>query len=194
MVAAFSVVCLALLPHAPQFVAFDRGFDRGMTASNSDHAYSAAVVPAALRTRADSASLGPARVVTGALARPSRTQLGSCPQPQQLWIRHGEPSSAAAVKMTTAKAVPARAVAGRELASAQAVSARLNAAQAGDHVVAISANAERETVPRFRTLVFIEAMQYRTADSSVWSVQVWRVTLVSTVPGRLGRVPVADSI
>ena len=25
MVAAFSVVCLALLPHAPQFVAFDRG-------------------------------------------------------------------------------------------------------------------------------------------------------------------------
>jgi hypothetical protein len=187
MVAAFSVVCLA---HAPQFVAFDRG----MLPSNSDHAYSAAVVPAALRTRADSASLGPARVGTGALARPSRAQLGSCPQPQQLWIRHGEPSSAAAVKMTTAKAVPARAVAGRELASAQAVSARLNAEPASNGVVAISANADREIAPQFRTLVFIEATQYRTADSLGWSVQVWRVTWVSTVPDRLARVPVANSI
>jgi len=193
MVAAFSVVCLALLPHAPQFVAFDRGFDRGMTASNSDHAYSAAVVPAALRTRADSALLGPARVGTGARARPSRAQLGSCPQPQQLWIRHGEPSSAAAAKMTTAKTVPARAVAGRELASAQAVSARSNAEPASNGVVAISANAERETVPQFRTLVFIEATEYRTADSSGWSVQVWRVTWVSTVPDRLARVPAAKS-
>jgi len=177
MVAAFSVVCLA---HAPQFVAFDRGFDRGMTASNSDYGYSAAVVPSALRTRADSASFGPAELRSAWTGEGARPHISCCPQP--------------AAKMRTAKAVPARAVAGRELASAQAVSARLNAEPAGDQVVAISANAERETVPRFRTLVFIEAMQYRTADSSVWSVQVWRVTLVSTAPGRLGRVPVADSI
>ena len=194
MVAAFSVVCLALLPHAPQFVAFDRAFDRGMAASNSDHAYSAAVVPAALRTRADSASLGPARVGTGALARPSRAQLGGRPKPQQLWIRYSEPSSvAAAVKMTSPKAVPAGG-GGRELAPAQAVSARLNAEPARNGVVAISANAEREIGPQFRTLVFIETTQYRTADSSGWSVQVWRVTWVSTVPDRLARVPAAKSI
>src|SRR5208282_3161604 len=193
MVAAFSVVCLALLPHAPQFVAFDRAFDRGMAASNSDHAYSAAVVPAALRTRADSASLGPARVGTGALARPSRAQLGGRPKPQQLWIRYSEPSSvAAAVKMTSPKAVPAGG-GGRELAPAQAVSARLNAEPARNGVVAISANAEREIGPQFRTLVFIETTQYRTADSSGWSVQVWRVTWVSTVPDRLARVPAAKS-
>jgi beta-lactamase regulating signal transducer with metallopeptidase domain len=170
MVAAFSVVCLMALPRAPQFVAFDQGLDRGMTASNS------------------------ARVGTGALARPSRAQLGSYPQPQQLWIRHGEPSSPATAKMTTANAVPARAVAGPELASAQPVSARLNAAPPSNGVVAISATAEREIVPQFRTLVFIEATRYRTADSSVWSVQVWRVTWVSTVPGPVAAVPVASSI
>jgi beta-lactamase regulating signal transducer with metallopeptidase domain len=186
MVAAFSVVCLALLPHAPQFVAFDRGFDRGMTASNSDHAYSAAVVPAALRTSADS-SLGPTGVGTGVLARPSRAQLGSCPRSQQVGVRYREPSSvAAAVKMTTAKAVPARD--GRELAPAQAVSARLNAEPASNGVVAVRANAEREIGPQFRTVVFIETTQYRTADSSGWNVQVWRVTWVSEVPDRLARV------
>jgi len=74
------------------------------------------------------------------------------------------------------------------------VSARLNAEPARSRVVAISANADRKIVPQFRTVVLIEAAQYRTADSSVWSVQVWRVTFVSTVPGRLARVPVANSI
>src|ERR1700682_2800849 len=39
MVGVFSIICLALLPHAPQFVAFDRG----ALNSNSDRAYSAAV-------------------------------------------------------------------------------------------------------------------------------------------------------
>jgi membrane-bound serine protease (ClpP class) len=33
-------------------------------------------------------ALGEVRVGTGALARPSRAQLGSCRQPQQLWVRH----------------------------------------------------------------------------------------------------------
>ena len=71
MVGAFSVVCLMALPHAPQFVAFDRD----TLASHSDHVYSAAVsqssfqpllqssvktaavVPAGLRT-SESSSVG----------------------------------------------------------------------------------------------------------------------------------------
>ncbi len=65
---------------------------------------------------------------------------------------------------------------------------------ARDRVVAINASADREIVPEFRTLVFIEATQYVTSDSSVWSVQVWRVTLVRAVRDRLARVPVANSI
>jgi len=158
MVAAFSVVCLALLPHAPQFVAFDQG----VRASNSDHAYSAAV------------------------SQPSFPLLPST---------SGEPGVPARLDGRDARRSTTRPrAASHRLASVPVVSARLNAEPASNGVVAISANAEQEIVPRFRTLVFIEATQYRTADSSVWSVQVWRVTWVSTVPDRLARVPVANSI
>ena len=170
MVAAFSVVCLA---HAPQFVAFDRG----MLPSNSDHAYSAALSPVSFPSLPSTSGEPGVPVRLDPSAAPSAS-LGA---------------SAAGSRDARRSTTGPRAVSHR-LASTPVVSARLNAAPAGDQVVAISANAERETVPRFRTLVFIEATQYRTADSSVWSVQVWRVTLVSTVPGRLSRVPVANSI
>jgi len=161
MVAAFSVVCLMVLPHAPQFVAFDRT----------------------------------ARVGTGALARPSRAQLGSNLRPQQTQIRYSEPPSVAATaKMKMAKAVHPRNASGNLLVPARIVAAPLNAEPPRDQVVAVSANADREIVPQFRTLVFIEATQYGTAGSPVWSVQVWRVTWVSTVADRLAAAPVANSI
>src|ERR1017187_2018817 len=158
MVAAFSVVCLALLPHAPQFVAFDQG----VRASNSDHAYSAAV------------------------SQPSFPLLPST---------SGEPGVPARLDGRDARRSTTRPrAASHRLASVPVVSARLNAEPASNGVVAIGANAEREIVPQFQTLVFIEATEYRTADSSGWSVQVWRVTWVSTVPDRLARVPAAKSI
>jgi hypothetical protein len=122
-------------------------------------------------------------------------QLGSSPQPQQLIIRSAEPSSvAAAAKMTAAKVVPARAAAGRELAPAPAVCARFNAPPPSDQVVAMNANAGTDAVPEFQTLVFIQATEYVSSNSSVWSIQVWRVTLVSAVGERMARVPVASSI
>jgi beta-lactamase regulating signal transducer with metallopeptidase domain len=166
MVAAFSIVCLAVLPHAPQFVAFDR----------------------------------PARVGTGALARPSRAQLGSSLPSKQLRISDSERSLVGmtaretTAKETTAKVVRARTVAGSQLVPAQVVAARLNAAPPRERVVEASASADQEIVPQFRTLVFIEATQYRTSDSSVWSVQVWRVMVVSPVRAQLAGVPVANSI
>ncbi len=162
MVAAFSVVCLMALPHAPQFVAFDQGIDRGLQASNSE-AYSVAVVPAAF---------------------------------QPLPFTKGEPGASARLDGRDARRSTTRpnATVGHRPPSAHVVAARLNAAAPNNAVVAVSANAGRDFAPQFRTLVFIEATQYRTADSSVWSVQVWRVTWVSTVPGRLARVPVANSI
>jgi hypothetical protein len=58
----------------------------------------------------------------------------------------------------------------------------------------VSASADQKIVPQFRTLVFIEATQYVTFDSSVWSVQVWRVMWVSPVGEGLAMVPVAHSI
>ena len=159
MVAAFSVVCLALLPRAPQFVAFDRE----MLPSNSDHAYSAALSPVSFPSLpSTSGEPGVPVRLDGRDARRSTTR--------------------------------PRAEAAHRLAPAPVFSAGLNAAPTGDQVVAIGANAEREIVPQFQTLVFIEATQYRTADSSGWSVQVWRVTWVSTVPDQLARVPAAKSI
>jgi hypothetical protein len=157
MVGAFSIVCLAVLPHAPRFVAFDRG----MLASNSDHGYQASVQPS-LRTTA---------VIPAAL-------------------RTGEFSSVG----TTVKVIHARATAGRQASPANVVTARLNAAPPRERVVAISATADQEIVPQFRTLVFIEATQYMTSDSAVWSVQVWRVTLVTQVRERLAKAPIANSI
>jgi hypothetical protein len=167
MVAAFSMVCLAVLPHAPQFVAFDRG----MLASTSDHGYSAA---------------------------PSQPVFQSLPS------TNGEPGVPARLDPSTALRAGSRdarrsitrlhAVAGRQLAQAQAVDARLNAAPPGERVVEASASADRGIVPQFQTLVFIEATQYMTSNSSVWSVQVWRVTLLSPVRDRLAGVPVSNKI
>ena len=167
MVAAFSVVCLALLPHAPQFVAFDRG----MLASNSDHGYSAAVTQQSFQSLPST---------SGEPGVPARL----------------DPSTALRAGSRDARRSTTRphAVAGRQLAPASVVPARLNATPPRDRVVEASASADQEIVPQFRTLVFIEATQYMTSDSSVWSVQVWRVTLVSPVCERLARVPVANSI
>jgi hypothetical protein len=162
MVAVFAMVCLALLPHTPQFVAFDR----------------------------------PAGVGTIALARPSRAQLGSSLPSQQLRISDGESSSVSmTAKETTAKVVRARTAAGNGLVPTRAIAARWNTNAAPPApVVQVGANADQQVMPQFQTLVFIEATEYRAANSSVWNVQVWRVTFVSAVHERLVSVPVVNSI
>jgi beta-lactamase regulating signal transducer with metallopeptidase domain len=177
MVGAFAVVCLAVLPHAPQFVAFERG----MSVNGSDHAYSAAVSQPSFESSLRTPAVIPAAFRTG---KPSSV---------------GMTNKMMTAKMMTAKVVHARvhpqAVAGQQLAPARVVAARLNATPPRDRVVeAISASADQEIVPQFRTLVFIEATQYVTSGSSVWSVQVWRVTLVSAVRERMARVPVVNSL
>jgi beta-lactamase regulating signal transducer with metallopeptidase domain len=172
MVAAFSIVCLMVLPRAPQFVAFDRG----MLDSNSDHGYSAVVSQSSFESSSFQSSFRTTAVIPGALRTGDSSSLGTT------------------AKRTTAKVVHAHAVVAHQAAPVRVIAARLNATPARDRVVAINASADREIVPEFRTLVFIEATQYVTSDSSVWSVQVWRVTLVRAVPDRLARVPVANSI
>jgi beta-lactamase regulating signal transducer with metallopeptidase domain len=166
MIGGFAMVCFVALPHAPQFVAFDRG-----TAS----------------------------VETGALARPSLAQLGRSLPSQQLRVNESDrlPVGTTA-RATTAKPVHVRVyahdVGGHQLAPAPAVAARFDSLPLHEGVVATSARADQEIVPQFRTLVLIEATRYVTSDSSVWSVQVWQVTLVTQVRERLARVPVAHSI
>jgi beta-lactamase regulating signal transducer with metallopeptidase domain len=173
MVGVFSVVCLMALPHAPRLVAFDRG----SLASHSDHLYSAAVSPSSSHSQ------------------PSVTTTAVAPTA----LRTGESSSVGTTgRETIAKvihaSVHAHDVAGHQLAPARVVAARSNAAPPRERVVEASASADQETVPELRTLIFIEATQYRNSDSAVWRVQVWRVMLVSSVRDLLSGVPVANSI
>ena len=173
IVGVFSIFCLALLPLAPQFVAFDRG----TLASHSDPVHSAAVSPSSFEPLLQPSVK--AAVVTAGL-------------------QTGESSSLRTTgKGAIAKVVPARVhahdVAGHQLASAGVVSAPLNAPPPRERVVETSASGDQETVPEFRTLIFIETTQYGNSDSAVWRVQVWRVMLVRTVRDTLAGVPVAHS-
>ena len=173
MVGVFSIFCLALLPLAPQFVAFDRG----ALASHSDPVDSAAVSPSSFEPLLQP-SVKAAVVTAG--------------------FETGESSSLRTTgKGAIAKVVHARVhahdVAGPQLASAGVVSAPLNAAPPGERVVETSASGDQETVPEFRTLIFIETTQYGNSDSAVWRVQVWRVMLVRTVRDTLAGVPAAHS-
>jgi beta-lactamase regulating signal transducer with metallopeptidase domain len=152
MIGGFAVICLMVLPLAPQFVAFDRGVVRN---SNVDYSSVAgrpslqsslrgpAVVPAAFRTRESSASVQQPKV-PGKVRRAARVTVR----------REHE------------------------------VQAQLVQSKVGVESIA----------PQYQTLVFIEAAQYGSLDSPVWSVQVWRVTFVSAVHQRMAKVPAANSI
>jgi len=85
------------------------------------------------------------------------------------------------------------AVGGQHFVPESVVSARSNAAPPRERVVEAGTSADQETVPEFRTLIFIEATQYGNSDSAVWRVQVWRVMLVKTGRDTLAGVAVAHS-
>jgi beta-lactamase regulating signal transducer with metallopeptidase domain len=182
MVAVFFVGCLAVLPHAPQFVAVDRGAnDRGVkdrsvnqagvSAGTVDHAYAAAVTGPSL----PAAAVIPASLRTDSLA-------------------------SAAPRATTPKFVHAplrtKNAGGTSMTAPQAIAARLNSndAIADEGLAAIRAVAAQEKAPEFRTLVFIETSQYTTADATVWSVQVWQLTVPSAVAAQWVRVPAVNKI
>jgi beta-lactamase regulating signal transducer with metallopeptidase domain len=174
MVGVFSIFCLALLPLAPQFVAFDRG----ALASHSDPVDAAAVSPSSFEPLLQP-SVKAAAVVTAGLQTGESSSLGTT-------------GKGAIAKVVHAR-VHAHDVAGHQLASAGVVSAPLNAAPPRQRVVETSASGDQETMPEFRTLIFIETTQYGNSDSAVWRVQVWRVMLVRTVRDTLAGVPVAHS-
>jgi hypothetical protein len=177
MVGVFSIFCLALLPLAPQFVAFDRG----ALASHSDPVDSAAVRPSSFEFEPLlQPSVKAAAVVTAGFETGESSSLGT--------------TGKGAIAKVVHAGVHAHDVAGHRLASAAVVSAPLNAPPPRERVVETSASGDQETVPELRTLIFIEATQYGNSDSAVWRVQVWRVMFVGSVSDRLAGVPVANSI
>ena len=169
IVGAFSLICLAVLPVAPQFV----GFDEGVALNNADRALSATVTPASLSR----SHLTPLQHQDAKLANPTVIPAG-------LRMEESLPGRSARVSRAM--------VASRNFVHAEV--AALRAKPTRGRVVAISADTDQEIVPQFQTLVFFEATQYRTSNSTVWSVQVWRVMLVSRVQERLARMPVTNSI
>jgi beta-lactamase regulating signal transducer with metallopeptidase domain len=178
----FSVICLAVLPHAPQFV----GFDRGMP-GNSGSAYSAAMRQSSSLVELQTAAVIPASFRTGgaALASPPKRSLSGAPSK----VVHA-PVVHAPVRTTD--------VAGREPDPVRLVAAGLNAAPARQLDGPAQAEPgqgalETQVAPQLQTLVFIEATQYVSRGNSVWSVQVWRVTLVSAARNRVVEVPVIKS-
>src|SRR6202795_17609 len=172
MVGVFSIFCLALVPLAPQFVRFDRG----ALASHSDPVDAAAVSPSSFEPLLQPSVK--AAVATAGFETGESSSLGTT-------------GKGAIAKVVHAR-LHAHDVAGPELASAGVVSAPLNAPPR-ERVVETSASGDQETVPEFRTLIFIETTQYGNSDSAVWRVQVWRVMLVRTVRDRSAGVPVAHS-
>ncbi len=170
------MVCLVLLPRVPQFVAFDRGTRPG----NSDAVYSAAVGRSPSFPSSISAPvIIPAALRTGESSSTGTTDRGT---------------TADAIRARVHARVHAHDVAGQQIAPVDVVAARSNAAPPRERVVEASASGDQETVPEFRTLIFIEATQYGNSDSAVWRVQVWRVMLVSPVRDSLTGLPVARSI
>jgi bla regulator protein blaR1 len=167
IISAFATACLLTLPMAPQFVAFDRG----TVIANSNYAYSTVSRQPSLAS-----SSRPAAVAVPAA------------------LRIGESSSLA----MPAKVIHARAAASRKLPPAGVVAARLNVPPESGFVVMTNAvepdpNAEQPNAPPVQTLIFIESTQYGPSGSAVWSVQVWRVTLVNSVRERVARTPAAKS-
>ena len=177
----FSVICLAVLPHAPQFVVFDRG----MPAGNSGSVYSAAMRQSSPSLQLQTAAVIPAALRTSgaALASPPKRSLSGAPSK----VVHA-PVVHAPVRTTD--------VAGREPDPVRLVAAGLNAAparQLDGPAQAEPGQGALETQVAPQLQIFIEATQYLSRGSSVWSVQVWRVTLLSPVHNRLVGVPVIHS-
>jgi len=171
MVVVFFVGCLAVLPHAPQFVSIDPGVrDSGSSSSTVGRAYTAAV---------GTPSLPMAAVIPTSLRSDSAAPV--------------TPRAAMARTVVPTHLRSKDAVAG-QLAGPQAIAARLNLNDETrrEGLLAIRAVGGQESAPEFRTLVFIETSQYTTADATVWSVQVWQVTLRSVAGSRWARVPVAN--
>ncbi len=169
VVGVFATLCIIALPNAPQIVAFDR------SPLNSDHTYSATLSHASF---ASESPLPPAAVIPTAWRTDESSS--SVPKIVASKISHERVSAG---DVAQSSAVPTRTLA-----------SRANAVPPSEELIAISANAVQEIVPEFQTLVFVEATQYGSADSSVWQVQVWRVTFVNAIQPRIVKVPVLDSI
>ena len=157
LVGAFSLVCLMVVPRAPQVVAFQRNAgaiytDTVHSAALSQPQFpSPAVIPAAMRTR-PSASLE------------KMPQRAAAPMVGQVIERQ-------AVEHLVEHRRPV----------ARAVATRWNTESKRSPVYIVPAGTNQNAVREPETLLLIQTTQRVGPNSWVWSVCVWRVTLLNTV-------------
>jgi beta-lactamase regulating signal transducer with metallopeptidase domain len=202
LVGIFAVLCLLMLPQTPQFVAFDR---RPMPAP-ADHEYSAALRrPAMLHTGDTQPSFRPAVVVPATFKSVGMNAAKWKSAP----LKMNEPSSQKASDSVSAHAVAAHHVVERE----SAVESKY--APTPESLIEVSAFAGQNFHPMIETLIFVETTQFvlaenessdlmltsaisnraaanRTSATTMWRVQVWRVTFVPAVWQHPVHVPVAN--
>jgi beta-lactamase regulating signal transducer with metallopeptidase domain len=168
LVGIFSLVCIAVVPSAPKFVAFSgdapaSSFDGPrVQAMNRDQFPSAAVVPATLR-----ASTVPALAKTSKrLTRPVTERSFESPTERRTENNHSAP-----------EVVPAQ------------LNVRLNVNTKPNQAAVVKASIRDEAVPAEAVFV-IRTTEQVGPNEWMWSVTVWRVNLVT--PSESAKAPVAS--
>lgn len=165
LVGAFSVICLLAVPRA-QFVAIDHGIDHGPKAAAID----ASAVPAAQRSE----SQFPLVAVTPAT------------------VRTGTSSSSRKVAQHPAAPLIAKLPVHRPFAP-QAIEARWSTDnQRGQAETLTTVGSNQGALPESQALLIVRTVQQVGPNSWVWSVGVWRVTVVNTVQHQAERATVAS--
>jgi|HubBroStandDraft_6_1064221.scaffolds.fasta_scaffold00330_5 beta-lactamase regulating signal transducer with metallopeptidase domain len=170
LVGTFSLVSLMAVPHAPQFVAFDRNppihsDDMHLAALSPSGLPSAAVIPAAMRTTVSSSlekmpRHAAVQRAVQAIKRPAE-HLSEPPSPQ---------------RRSTTQEVVALGSADSERTPAEIVTAA----------------ATQTVVPVSEALLLIQTTQRVGPNSWAWSLCVWRVTWINLNQDRVARAPVAN--
>ena len=184
MVGAFTLLCLIVLPHTPQVVAFKQS----PQSIAANHAYSATLAQPAIP---GSSFVQQANVRTSPSAKAFAASLKApalhAPQANSTSISaHAAlPPSAS----TTASSWPVRQ---RETSNDSTV------ASSPDTFVEVNfAFADQNNSSALPTVVFVQTIKYLEPDSAthqlVWRIEVWRVTVVNSVWGHAMRTPVAHS-
>lgn len=209
LVGTFAVLCVAILPQTPHFVAFDRT----PLPAPVDHEYSAALVhPATFQNAHAQASFHPAAVIPAALTlgQVMTGQLKTGPQMAgklKSNMLNTDEQTSQQENSGSAPALPALA----QLAPAsREVLAQSNLRATRDSLIDVSASADQNSHPMMQTLFFVEATMFVPAEDEssdlmfartpanstptrmIWRVQVWQVTFVAPMWPHSARVPVAN--
>jgi beta-lactamase regulating signal transducer with metallopeptidase domain len=170
LVGIFSLVCIALVPSAPKFVAFSAG----QPAASFDNVHGQALN----RSQFSSAVVTP---VSMARMLPVSLRVSAVPAIEKV----SEPLARRAVEGSAKRKPEQRHVV------PEVVPARLNANPMPSRVNVVKTSASDAAVPREAVFV-IRTTQQIGPNSWVWSVTVWRVDWVSPAQEGAGKVPVTS--